>query len=67
MNILARTQLPAPATWGLILACVVIGLILWFGRGKLDPVVRWVLLIVLVVLCALWIWSLLPVGDTSLP
>lgn len=60
MHTLARF-LPAPATWGLILAA------LYVGRGKIDSVVRMVLLTILVVLLVLWILNLTPIGDTLLP
>ncbi len=66
MNILARF-LPEIATWGLILAAIVIGVVLYVGRGKIDPGVRMALLVILFVLVGVWIFNMLPIGDTKLP
>lgn len=68
MNTLAYISgFPAPSTWGLIIAAVVIGVVLWLGRGKLHYAIQWILIAVVAVLFGLWLLSIVPTGDTRLP
>jgi len=56
-----------PSTIGLIIVLAIIGAILYFGRGKIDPPIRTCLIVVAVVLTGLWLLLLvLRVTGTEL-